>query len=137
MYSSIIPGMGQLYNRQYWKLPIIYAGLGVAGYILNYNLTHYQKYRKAYIYSIDNDPSTSSEFEGIYTSDNLKQIQNEYRKNLDLTVFLTAIGYSLQIMDAVAGAHLKNFDVSEDISMKFSPVVNPNYIGVGLVMNFK
>lgn len=136
MYSSILPGLGQAYNRQYWKLPVVYAVLGTAGYFIKFNLDKYNTFRRAYIYSIDGDPSTQSDFEQ-YTSTDLKTLQDSYRKNLDLTVLLTALGYTVQILDAVASAHLRNFDVSPDISMKLQPVVNPNYIGVGLVMNFK
>ncbi len=136
MYSSILPGLGQAYNRQYWKLPLVYGILGTAGYFIKFNLDNYQKYRRAYVYSIDGDPATTSEFTQ-YSSSDLKSLQDSYRKNLDLTVLLTALGYTIQIMDAVASAHLKNFDVSPDISMRMLPVVAPNYIGVGLVMNFK
>ena len=136
MYSSILPGLGQAYNRQYWKLPLVYAVLGTAGYFIKTNLDNYNKYRQAYIYSIDGDPTTINEFEQ-YSSSDLQSLQNNYRKNLDLTVLLTALGYSIQILDAVASAHLKNFDISPDISMQMQPVIAPNYIGMGLVMNFK
>ncbi|MEZ5016726.1 MAG: DUF5683 domain-containing protein [Flavipsychrobacter sp.] len=137
MYSSIMPGLGQIYNRQYWKLPIVYAGVAAAGYFIQSNLSQYRTYRKAYIYRIDNDPSTVDEFAGRYSEQDLKSLQDGFRGYLDITVLVTAVGYSLQILDAVASAHLRNFDVSPSISMQMQPVIQPNYIGAGLVVNFK
>jgi hypothetical protein len=138
LYSAILPGMGQLYNRQYWKLPVVYAACGAAGYFIGFNLSNYQKFRKAYVYRIDGDPKTVDDYVDKYPdATNLKQLQDQYRKWLDLTVLLSALGYSLQIMDAIVSAHLKNFDVSRDISLNMRPVLQPNYIGFGLVMNIK
>lgn len=136
MYSSILPGLGQVYNRQYWKVPLVYAILGTAGYFIRYNYNQYATYRRSYIYSIDGDPSTLSEFP-LYSAQDLQRLQNQYRKDLDIIVLLTSVGYALQIMDAVTSAHLHNFDISKDISMKMQPVIQNNFIGVGLVMNFK
>ncbi len=139
MYSSILPGSGQFYNRQYWKVPAIYVGVAAAGYFINFNLTNYQKYRKAYYTRIDNDPTTvDTDIETKkYTTENLKQLQDQYRKWLDMTVLLTALGYTVQVIDAIASAHLKNFDISRDISLRIQPVAQPNYIGMGLAVNFK
>jgi len=136
MYSAILPGLGQLYNRQYWKIPVIYVGLGVAGYFIVENLNNYQSYRKAYVGRINNNYPTD-QYVGIYSSDQLDQLQNDYSKYLDLTVLITSIGYIVQILDAVTSAHLKNFDISRDISMKMKPVIFPTGAGVGLVVNFK
>lgn len=135
MYSAICPGLGQIYNRQYWKAPVIYAGMAVAGYFFIDNLNKYQRYRKAYIARIDGDPTTTDTEQ--YDTDGLQQLQDGYRGYLDMTVLFTAVGYAAQVIDAVAAAHLKNFDVSRDISMRFRPVVDNNLVGFGLVMNFK
>lgn len=139
MYSAILPGSGQFYNRQYWKVPAIYVGVAAAGYFINFNLTNYQKYRKAYYTRIDNDPTTvDTDIETKkYTTENLKQLQDQYRKWLDMTVLLTALGYTVQVIDAIASAHLKNFDISRDISLRIQPVAQPNYVGMGLAVNFK
>lgn len=137
MYSSILPGLGQAYNRQYWKVPVVYAILGTAGYFIGYNFTKYKEYQQAYIYSIDGDNSTNDKLSLQYDATQLKRMQDNYKKDLDVIVLLTSVGYALQIMDAVASAHLKNFDISRDISMKMKPVLQQNYVGVGLVMNFK
>lgn len=137
MYSSILPGLGQIYNRQYWKVPVVYAILGTAGYFIGYNYNKYTEYRQAYIYAIDGDPGTSDELSRFYDAQSLQRLQNNYKKDLDVIVLLTSVGYALQIMDAVASAHLKNFDVSRDISMQVKPMVQNNFVGMGLVMNFK
>ena len=136
MYSAILPGLGQLYNRQYWKIPVVYAGLVVAGYFIVENLDNYQSYRKAYIGRINNNYPTD-QYVGIYSESQLQQLQNDYSKYLDLTVLITGIGYALQVVDAITSAHLKNFDISRDISMKMRPVIYPAGAGIGLIMNFK
>ncbi len=140
LYATLIPGLGQVYNRQYWKLPIVYAGLGVAGYFIVRNTKEYNKYRKAYIGRLNNDYPTD-EFVGIYSVDQLKQIQSDYNKNLSMTILFSSLAYMMQIMDAVTAAHLRNFDISRDISMQMRPVITPigGRIGggMGLVMNFK
>lgn len=138
MYSSILPGLGQAYNRQYWKVPVVYAILGTAGYFIGYNYQQYAEYRQAYIQKIDGDPSTNTKEQyALYDASDLQRLQNSYKKDLDIIVLLTSVGYALQIMDAVASAHLKNFDMSTDISLQMKPVIQSNFIGVGLVMNFK
>lgn len=137
MYSSILPGWGQAYNRQYWKVPVIYVGVAAAGYFLQYNFKQYRTYRKAYLYRIDTDNNTVDDYVGIYTTDDLKTLQDTYRDYIDLTVLLTALGYTIQILDAVAAAHLRDFDISPDISMRFQPILQPQHVGVGLVVNFK
>lgn len=136
MYSSILPGLGQTYNRQYWKIPIVYAILGTAGYFIGFNYNRYSDYRLAYIAAIDGDPATEGKYP-LYEAGDLQRLQNQAKKDLDILVLLTSVGYALQIMDAVASAHLKNFDISRDISMKVQPVIQPNFVGMGLVMNFK
>lgn len=132
-YSAILPGMGQLYNRQYWKIPVIYAGVAAAGYFLVDNNNQYRKYRKIYIARLQNDFS-----DGLpYQTAEIKTLQDAYKKYLDMTVLLTALGYTIQVLDAVTFAHLKNFDVSKDISMHMSPVATPGGIGLGLVLQLK
>lgn len=136
LYSAILPGLGQLYNRQYWKIPVVYAGIGIAGYFFISNLTQYQSYRKAYIGRINN-PYPTDQYVGLLTTDQLNTQQNTYSKYLDLTVMFSVIGYALEVMDAVTSAHLKNFDISRDISLHMTPTATQNHLGLGLVMNFK
>ena len=136
LYSAIVPGLGQFYNRQYWKIPIVYVGLATVGYFFVNDLKDYQNYRKAYIGRINNPYPTDS-YVNKYSTDQLNQLQNDYNKYLDLSVMFGVIGYAMQVIDAVTGAHLKNFDISRDISMKVKPVVDPYGVGLGLVFNYK
>jgi hypothetical protein len=136
LYSAIVPGLGQAYNRQYWKVPVIYAGIGVAGYFIINNYNKYQSYRQAYISRINN-PVHTDKYVGIYDDAQLQQLQNDYNKYLDLTVLFTGIGYALQVIDAITSAHLKNFDISRDISMHMTPILVPRGAGMAFVMNFK
>lgn len=134
LYSAILPGAGQLYNKQYWKLGLIYGGAVTAAYFIQFNTDKYQTYKRAYIASLEGKPH---EFTGIYNQAALKQLQDAYKKYLDLTYLATGIGYTLQVLDAIVFAHLKNFEVSPDISMQLRTIPNPNGVGVGVVMNFQ
>lgn len=134
LFSALIPGMGQLYNRQYWKLPIVYAGVAAAGYFFVDNLHQYQSFRSAYIGRLGN--KFTDEYVGIYDKDQLQQLQNDYNRYVNLTALFTGLGYMMQVVDAITSAHLRNFDISRDISLHVRPVATPQGIGMGLVMNF-
>ena len=136
LYSAILPGLGQVYNRQYWKVPIIYAGMAAAFIAYDFNNSRYQQYKKAYIARIDNNPSTTDEFVSLYTDANLKTLQDSYKRFADMTILFTAVGFAIQSLDALTAAHLKNFDVSKDISFRFSPTVLPSG-QIGIAMIFK
>jgi hypothetical protein len=136
LYSALVPGLGQLYNRQYWKVPVIYAGLGTATYFFIRNNNDYNRYRKAYVSRLNN-PNARDEFSDILSTAAVKQYQDDAKKYLDITVLFTVIGYAGQVLEAIAGAHLHNFDISPDLSMQVRPVLMPNNtLGMGLVMNF-
>lgn len=134
LYSAVLPGAGQLYNKQYWKIPVIYAAAGAAVYFIKSNNDKYQTYRKAYIADLQ---GKTHEFSGIYSTASLKQLQDGYKRYLDLTILLTGVGYTLQVLDALVFAHLKDFDVSQDISLRMQPIAQPNGgAGFGLVCHF-
>ncbi|GAA4460834.1 hypothetical protein GCM10023093_04270 [Nemorincola caseinilytica] len=138
LYSALVPGLGQIYNRQYWKLPIVYAGLSVAGYFIVRNGQEYRSLRQAYIGRLGNGPYTDK-YVGIYDdASQLKQLQDDAERLLNMTVVFSGVAYVMQVLDAITSAHLRNFDVSRDISLQLRPVVLPQgAAGVGLVMNFR
>lgn len=137
LLSGIIPGFGQFKNRQYWKIGVIYVGAAAAVYFIHDNQTNYNAARSEYASRLSGKPSTNSERYSGYSLDQLSQEMQYYQKNLDMTYVLTGVGYALQIIDAVVFAHLKGFDISEDISLKWKPVLTPQGgPGFGLVMNF-
>ena len=137
LYSALLPGAGQAYNHEYWKIPIIYAGIATSAYFYNFNRTRYRTYRQAYISRIDNDPQTTDAYVGIYTDGSLQTLQDVYKRYLDLTVLFTALGFTVQVLDAIAFSHLRNFDISPDLSIHYSPVILPSGgIGFGLTARF-
>lgn len=134
-FSAIVPGLGQIQNKHYWKVPVIYVGVGVTAYFLYDNITNYNLYRKLYAGFRNNNKDLINSTP--YNESQVTQLKDYYRRNLDLTVLLSALGYALQIVDAVVYAHLKDFDISEDISFNARPVVMPQGgLGVGLVLRF-
>lgn len=138
LYSAVLPGAGQIYNRSYWKLPIVYATGAVLGYFLIDNHTKWQSYRKAIIIRVDKDPATTDEYAdhpylgvsngttpGSPAFNNLKYRRDYYRRNRDLTVLLSIGAHVLQIAEAYVHAHLKEFDVSDDLAMRIQPGIIP------------
>jgi Family of unknown function (DUF5683) len=132
MYSALLPGLGQTYNKQYYKIGIVYAGLGIATYLIATEYNKYQKYQEAYVYRTDNNPLTVDSFKQYNVSD-LSNFKTLARSNLDKIVVYSAVWYGLNIIDALASAHLKTFDMSKSISCKVVPFVNQNFAGI----NFK
>ncbi len=137
LYSAILPGAGQIYNRQAWKAPIIYVGMGMSFYFLAYNTNDYRTLRRNYLAAIDSDPSTENEFAGLYDAPALLSLQQQARRYLDMTVLFTTLGYTLQVLDALVYAHLRGFDVSEDISLRLGPVQHANGVGFGLTARLR
>jgi hypothetical protein len=123
VFSLMLPGLGQAYNRQYWKIPIIYMGFAFGYYMINYNTTQYERFRTAYNIATDNDPETVDEFKGRMTPDNLKYYRDSYRRDRDYAVLLTLVFYVLNAVDANVFAHLKTFDVSDNLAMDIHPAI--------------
>jgi hypothetical protein len=123
MYSAIIPGTGQIYNKSYWKVPVIYAGFGVLVYFISFNNDNYQTFKKAYSYRIDGDSTTDDGYPN-YTNDDLLVRRDYYRRNRDLCYVFVGVVYVLNIIDAYVDAHLKDFDVSDNLSLHTSPFFN-------------
>ncbi len=132
--AIVFPGGGQIYNKKYWKLPIIYGGFVGCIYALNWNNTMYRDYSQAYIDIMDDDPNTKSYENFIPPSydvnQNLTRIQdlfrrkkNYYRRYRDLSLFCMIGVYVLSVIDAYVDAELSSFDISHDLSMKVKPTI--------------
>ncbi len=136
--STIIPGWGQVYNKKYWKIPIIYGALGTAAGIFFYNLKTYKLLRKAV--KIRYDPSMNQNLIDPtlinLSTQSLVQYRNEYRQNIDYSVLFFLLIWGLNIVDATVDAHLKAFDVSPDVSMRISPGLNSTNNGPGISFVF-
>lgn len=138
MLSAVMPGMGQVYNRRIWKVPIIYAGFGAVAYFVELNNNEYQKFRSAYIARIDGNPNTVDEFP-FHSTDVLQRAVNYYRRNLEVTYLLGVALYLLNILDANVDAHLMDFDVGDSLSLGFfqaAPMGTPGIHQAGRLPQF-
>lgn len=119
--SAVVPGAGQVYNRKWWKVPIIYAGLGTSVYFLIRNNQQYNLYRNEYLYRLNNStPNTGSDLIN-YSDANLLTIIDQYQKWRDLSVIAIAGVYALQLVDAAVDGYLFRLDTSNDLSFRFRP----------------
>lgn len=160
--SMICPGAGQIYNGSYWKAPIVIGGFASMIYVIDWNNRGYQRFRTAYNLRVDYDnalkeynaatdktgltkPSPTDEFRGRYTADYLKNLKNSYRRNRDLSIIITAGVYLFNVIDAHVDAHLRDYDISDDLSMDVQPHIgniytaqsgSVNTYGLGININF-
>ncbi len=134
--AMICPGAGQIYNKSYWRVPIVVGGFATTIYCIDWNNRGYQRFQKAYRllseYESNPDPTlypngSPDEFNGRYSSSFLKNLRNSYRRNRDLCIILTAGLYILQAVDAHVDAHLRDYDISKDLSVSLSPVIGYSY----------
>ncbi len=126
--SAILPGLGQIYDRKYWKLPIVYGALGISGSVFAFNLKWYKRTRFAYkVLALKDTPSyplVHKDLQFLVNNNDastLSYARDEYRRNLDYSALFFVILWGLNIVDATVDAHLKGFDVSPDLTMKFKP----------------
>jgi hypothetical protein len=126
--SAIVPGLGQVVNGQIWKVPIIYAGGLTIAYFIRFNNQKYHAYQQAYRLRTDNDTTTKDAFP-LYSEIGLLQLREAYHSDRDLSIIIAVVGYAANILDAYVYAHLKDFDVSEDLSMQIQPVNLVNIAG--------
>jgi hypothetical protein len=145
--SAIIPGWGQVYNKKYWKVPIIYAALGITAYIFVDNLQTYQDLKFSYAAKYKAGPPNhdSTDYFKIKTQylpispESLRAGRDQFRRYVDYSAVFFILFWGLNVVDAAVDAHLKAFDISPDLSMKIKPSYNPlaNAGGVSVVFNFK
>lgn len=144
--SAILPGLGQIYNKKYWKLPIIYGALGISGAVVSYNLKWYKKTRFAYKVLYTKDTMNFNKVDPLLqpllnsgNSNALRSYRDGFRKNIDYSVLLSLILWGLNVVDATVDAHLKPFDVSNELSLKFKigPSEMARTTGVSLVLALK
>ena len=150
--AMVFPGAGQIYNRKYWKLPIVYGGFVGCAYALNWNGKMYKDYSQAYLDIMDDDPNTKSyeDFLPLNSSINgqeerykelFRKRKDLYRRQRDLSIFSFIGVYLLSIIDAYVDAELSDFDITKDISLKIEPTTfnhesTRNINSIGLQCNF-
>ncbi len=138
LYSAILPGSGQVYNKKYWKVPIIYAGFGTLYYFIRTNNSEFKKFQSALIVRNDNDSNTVDDFPRLSDQD-LTVRKDYYRRNRDLSYILAGVLYTLNIIDAYVDSQLMDFDVSDNLSMHTAPTLFPapgEQIKLGLQLTF-
>lgn len=118
--SAVIPGAGQVYNKKYWKVPIIYASLTTSIYFIYDNQNKLKTYQDAYI---SRSNGGADEYIDVYNDSQLLTIVDYYERNRDVSYIITAAIYLLNIVDASVDAHMFDFDISEDLSLKTSPQI--------------
>ena len=136
--SSACPGLGQIFNKKYWKVPLIYAALGTTMYYYIDNNEKYQEYKLAYIARNDNDPNTLDNFLD-YSSANLVTLKDYYRNSRDAAMFLFILTYFLNIVDASVDTHFLNYNLNDDLSINLKPGIFDDLseqINVSLKYNF-
>lgn len=121
--SAALPGLGQVYNKRWWKVPIIYGGLAGLVYGITWNDLQRSEYRNAYLLRVDDDPNTSDPYAGRYSDANMKELISYYQRNRDLCIIFTVVLYGLNIIDATVDGHLFSFDVSENLTMSARPML--------------
>jgi len=136
-YSAILPGLGQAYNKKYWKIPIVYAALGTGVGIYAWNDRNYNKYRDEYKRRLVGNPSTEGVLSQL-TEAQLISAQRQFQKNRDLSLIVTVGIYILNIVEANVDAHLMQFNVSENLSLKPDMMRNDftTRQNVGLTLNY-
>jgi hypothetical protein len=128
--SACLPGLGQIYNKKYWKVPVLYAGFGLMTYFIYTNADQYLNFKCAYIESADGNLNGSySDLTQKYSTDDLLSNREYYRRNLEISILITAVWYALNILDATVDAHLYTFNISENLSMKVEPALLPTGLG--------
>ena len=145
--SALLPGLGQIYNKKYWKLPIVYGGMGVCAGIFFYNLKNYKDTKFAY--RVKYNMRVNGTDSNLYASikDNLKPLEeeslrfyrNQFRRDIDYSTLVFILLWGLNVVDAAVDAHLKPFDVSPDLSLQFVPghseLAGTN--GISLILKIK
>ena len=151
--STIFPGAGQIFNKSYWRVPIVWGGIASTIYTIDWNNRGYQRFKTAYSLVIDYEKlspderlekypnGAPDEFRGAYSSTFLKNLKDSYRRNRDLCIILTAGVYLLNILDAHVDAHLQDYDISDDLSMNIEPYFDYTTVNTqpvyGLSMSLK
>jgi hypothetical protein len=140
LYSAALPGLGQAYNKKYWKIPIIYGGGVVVGYFIGYNHQLYKQYRDGLYAMIDGDDRTIP-WNPNLTQDDYERATSYWGRNRDLLIIAAIVVYAINIVDAHVDAHLELFTVDEDISLNLEPSIQQtamqtNLYGFSLKLRF-
>jgi hypothetical protein len=133
--SAIIPGWGQVYNKKYWKVPLVWGALGTTAAIYFYNVDTYRSLRDAYRLLMDGNPINDTEIDPRFKNlspEAIRSYRNSFRQNMDYAVLFFLLFWGLNVVDATVDAHLKSFDVSDKLSIQIGPATTPGVSGIGI-----
>ena len=133
LYAAVVPGLGQIYNKKYWKLPLVYGGFFAIGYAINFYQDNYKTYKVQLFYNLDNgyegdtdiNPDDKTNPSG-YTTGQLRTVVDKSRRERDFWVIMMGAMYILQMVDAHVDAHLKEFDLNPNLRVSIQPAVEQN-----------
>ncbi|HMQ00950.1 MAG TPA: DUF5683 domain-containing protein [Cyclobacteriaceae bacterium] len=138
MLSAALPGLGQVYNKKYWKVPLVYGGIGFMAYQLNFYQNGFITYKNYLFAEVDQNPRTIND--SGFSESQLRTIVERYRRQRDLYIVYSGIFYLIQIVDAHVDAHLKEFDVNPKLQVKIEPSFEQNLYfssaGISLKLKF-
>src|ERR1041385_7190999 len=136
--SAIIPGWGQAYNHQIWKIPIVYGALAVPASLFVYNNTWYQRTKDAYNILVNGGDTSQihDQLQGL-SAESMQYYRNVFRKNRDYSALFFLLVWGLNVADATVSAHLKDFDIGNDLSMHVEPDFNGKNSSLSVLLNFK
>ena len=140
--SAILPGWGQITNKKYWKLPLVYGALGITAGVFFHNVKQFKTANTAYTNATDGDPTNDYLIPEPYFGvkgqpERIKTFRNQVRQNVDYSALFFIVFWGLNVVDAAVDAHLKTFDVSDDLGLQIKPGYSPmaNTNGISLVLN--
>jgi len=143
LYAAVVPGLGQIYNKKYWKLPLVYGGMFALAYAINFYQDGYTKYKGKLYFNLENGyPNDDDIYPGDnYTTANYRRIVDQYKRERDFMIILMGGVYLLQIIDAHVDAHLKEFDLNPKLQLSVRPTVEQNDLigrqsGISLILKF-
>ncbi len=138
LYAAIVPGLGQIYNKQYWKLPILYGGAIAIGHFIKYNNDLYNSFRNAYIANTEGTLDPAGPF-GRFSVEALQRNAERFKRNRDFMVIMGAVYYLVQIIDAHVAAHLIEFNINDDLAFQPTYHAREKYFAqnVGMSLVFK
>ncbi len=140
LFSAVVPGLGQAYNKKYWKVPLALAAIATPLYFALDQRSKFEDFKSAYAMRVDDDPESIDKYIDIYTNDNLLSLIDFHRKNRDLLFVLTGVGYALNILDAAVDAHLFYLDVGDDLTADIRPsfqYAGPRQMVPSITLNLK
>ncbi len=146
IYSLVLPGLGQAYNKKYWKIPIIYAGFGFFGYSIKINHVEMKKFTEAYRYVTNKEtyPIDNPYIVRYPNPSDLLRGRDFYRRKVELNIIYSGVLYLLNVVDAAVDAHFFDYDVSDNLALRLEPAIIPSQSpmlphsnGIRLSLNFK